>query len=203
MQFSQRDPRWAADLLGSSDITLGRAGCLVTAAATMVADWGVATDPGRLNAWLRSHGGYFRGNLLIFSTLAGLGAQCIGYVDCKAVPAPVTRMRDALSAGNVVLAAVDWSPGGAVQSHWVRVLALDERDGQVMDPWQMPGKELVKLSKYLASDWDAARGIFEVAFYRKVGDTGGPSSTKEPEARSPAYQGQLYLRPHGYFQREP
>ena len=71
-----------------------------------------------------------------------------------------------------------------MQSHWVRVLALDERDGQVMDPWQMPGKELVKLSKYLAADWDAARGIFEVAFYRKVGGTGGPPSTKEPEARS-------------------
>ena len=85
----------------------------------------------------------------------------------------------------------------------VRVLALDERDGQVMDPWQMPGKELVKLSRYLASDWDAARGIFEVAFYRKVGVTGGQLSTKEPEARPPAYQGQLYLRPHGYFQREP
>ena len=110
MQFSQRDPRWAADLLGSSDITLGRAGCLITAAATMVADWGVETEPGRLNAWLRSHGGYLRGNLLIFGTLVGLGAQCIGYVDCKAVPAPVHRMRDALSAGNVVFAAVDWSP---------------------------------------------------------------------------------------------
>ena len=201
MQFSQRDPRWAADLLGSSDITIGRAGCLIAAAATMLTDWGVATDPGRLNAWLRSHGGYFRGNLLIFGALAGLGAQCGGYVDCKAVPAPVARMREALSAGNVVLAAVDWSPGGTVQSHWVRVLALDERDGQVMDPWQMPGKELVKLSRYLASDWDAARGIFEVAFYRKVGVSGGPSSAKEPEARSPAYQGQLYLQPHGYFQR--
>ena len=203
MQFSQRDPRWAADLLGSSEITIGKAGCLVTAAATMMADWGVTTDPGRLNAWLRSHGGYVRGNLLTFSTLAGLGAQCLGYVDCKTVPAPVTRMRDALSARNVVLAAVDWSPGGTVQTHWVRVLALDERDGQVMDPWQMPGKELVKLSKYLASDWDAARGIFEVALYRKVGVTGGPSSTKEPEAQPSAYQGQLYLRPHGYFQREP
>ena len=202
MQFSQRDPRWAADLLGSSEITIGKAGCLVTAAAAMMADWGVATDPGRLNGWLRSHGGYVSDCWLRFGALAGLGAQCVGYVDCKAVPAPVTRMRDALSAGNVVLAAVDWSPGGTLQTHWVRVLALDERDGQVMDPWQMPGKELVKLSRYLASDWDAARGIFEVAFYRKVGVTGGPSSTKEPEAQPPAYQGHLYLRPHGYFQRE-
>ena len=37
MQFSQRDPRWAADLLGSSEITIGKAGCLVTAAAAMMA----------------------------------------------------------------------------------------------------------------------------------------------------------------------
>ena len=162
MQFSQRDPRWAADLLGSSEITIGKAGCLVTAAAAMMADWGVATDPGRLNGWLRSHGGYLRGDLLIFGVLAGLGAQCVGYVDCKAVPAPVTRMRDALSARNVVLAAVDWSPDGTVQTLWVRVLALDEREGQVMDPGHLPGKALVKLSRYLASDWDAARGIFEV-----------------------------------------
>ena len=42
-----------------------------------------------------------------------------------------------------------------------------------------------------------------IALYRKVGVTGGQLSTKEPEARPQAYQGQLYLRPHGYFQREP
>jgi len=36
MQFSQRDPSWAADLLGSSEITIGKAGCLVTAAAVMM-----------------------------------------------------------------------------------------------------------------------------------------------------------------------
>jgi hypothetical protein len=194
MQFSQRDPRWAADLLGSSDITIGRAGCLIAAAATMITDWGTVTDPGRLNAWLRSHGGYFRGNLLIFDALAGLGAQCGGYVDCKAVPAPVTRMHDALSAGNVVLAAVDWSPGGTVQTHWVRVLALDERDGQVMDPWQMPGKELMKLSTYLAPDWNAARGIFEVVFYRHGSDPRVPSFARESGMQHETHQRQLYVR---------
>ena len=203
MQFSQRDPRWAADPIGSSEITIGKAGCLTTAAATMVTDWGVETDPGRLNGWLRSHGGYVDGALLLFGALAGLGAQFTDYIDCKTVPAPVTRMRDALGAGNVVFAAIDWSPGGTVQTHWVRVLALDERDGQVMDPWQMPGKELVKLSTYLAPDWDAARGIFEVAFYRKVGGTGGAPSTKEPGAQHAAHQQQLYVRTHARGEREP
>jgi hypothetical protein len=155
-----------------------------------------------LNAWLRSHGGYFRGNLLIFGALAGLGAQCVGYVDCKAVPAPVTRMHDALSAGNVVLAAVDWSPGGTVQTHWVRVLALDERDGQVMDPWQMPGKELMKLSTYLAPNWNAARGIFEVVFYRHASDPGVPSFARESGMQHEAHQKQLYVRTYSSEERE-
>ena len=194
MQFSQRDPRWAQDPLGSSDVTIGKAGCLVTAAASMIADWGAETDPGRLNSWLRSHKGYVDGCLLLYGALAGLGAQFTDYIDCKTVPAPVTRMRDALVAGNVVFAAIDWSPGGIVQTHWVRVLALDERDGQLMDPWQLPGKELVSLSTYLAPGWDAARGIFEVAFYRKVGGAGAPSSAKELGARRTAHQKQLYVR---------
>jgi hypothetical protein len=59
-------------------------------------------------------------------------------------------------------------------------LALDERDGQVMDPWQMPGKELLKLSRYLASGWDTARGIFEIAFYRQMGGPGDTSTIKDP-----------------------
>ena len=103
----------------------------------------------------------------------------------------------------LVFAAIDWSPGGTVQTHWVRVLALDERDGQVMDPWQMPGKELVKLSTYLAPDWDAARGVFEVAFYRKVGGTGGAPAIKDPAGRPPAHQRRLYLRTHVRGEREP
>ena len=203
MQFSQRDSRWAKDPLGSSDVTIGAAGCLITAAATMVADWGIETDPGRLNTWLRSHEGYLSGNLLIFGALAGLGAQCVGYVDCKTVPAPVARMQDGLAAGQVVFAALDWSPGGVVQTHWVRVLTLEERDGQLMDPWQMPGKELVKLSAYLAPDWDAARGIFEIAFYRKASGAGGAPSAKESGAQRTAHQKQLYVRTQAGGKREP
>jgi len=109
MQFLQRDPRWAAGLLGSSDITIGKAGCLVTAAATMMSDWGAATDPGGGERLAPVSRRLRERQFVGVQNPAGLGAQCVGYVDCKAVPAPVTRMRDALSAGNVVLAA----PSGA------------------------------------------------------------------------------------------
>jgi hypothetical protein len=200
MEFSQRDSRWAEDRLGSSQVTIGKGGCLLTAAATMVADWGTETDPGRLNNWLRSHGGFADGSLLLFGAFAELGAQFTDYTDCKTVPAPIQRIRNALRVGNVVFVAIDWSPGGSVQTHWVRVLALDEHDGLLMDPWQAPGKGLVKLSTYLAPDWDAARGIFEVAFYRKAS---GASSARESGAQHSAHQRQLYVRTHAGGEHQP
>ena len=51
--FSQRDTRWQAELLGTGPITIGRAGCLITAMASILVDFGVPTDPHRLNLWLR------------------------------------------------------------------------------------------------------------------------------------------------------
>jgi hypothetical protein len=194
-QFSQRDPRWAYSLLGFSPWTIGKAGCLLTCAAAMVADWGVDTDPARLNSWLCATGGFVNGGLLQFGALARLDAQVIEYQDCTYTPAPVERMRDALSAGSAVFAAVDWSPGDAVQTHWVRVLALDDHDGQVMDPWQMPGGELVPLATYLAPGWDPARGIFEVLFYRPAGQRGVDLQEHEASPPAQAHQRQLYLHP--------
>lgn len=170
--FSQRDDRWANEPLGASGWTIGKAGCLLTCAASMVADWGVATDPGRLNRWLLANGGFVNGALLSFGALARLGAQLAAYVDCAAEPAPVSQMREALAQGQVVLAATDWYPGGAVQMHWVRVLALDAHAGQIMDPWQLPGQEIISLAAYLAPGWDPARGIFQALFYRRAGSRG-------------------------------
>ncbi len=188
--FSQRDPRWANEVLGSSGLTIGKAGCLLTSISSMVADWGVPTDPARLNDWLRANSGYVNGNLLSFGALGRLGAQVVNYLDCTDIPAPVAQMRAALAAGQAVFAATDWSPGGAVQTHWVRVLALDAQEGQVMDPWQMPGGEIIPLSTYLAPGWDPARGIFQALFYRRAG-----ARAVGPRKRFPAHQPGLFLLP--------
>ncbi len=195
--FSQRDPRWANELLGTSALTISKAGCLLTCVSTIVADWGGATDPALLNSWLRANGGFVNGGLLLFGASARLGAQVVDYLDCTYTPAPVARMREALAAGQAVFAATDWSPGGAVQTHWVRILALDARDGQVMDPWQMPGQELVPLSTYLASDWDPARGIFQVLFYRPSSARAVVPATGDPQKLADAHQPALFLHPEG------
>jgi hypothetical protein len=56
-----------------------------------------------------------------------------------------------------------------LDQHWVRLLAVDEKDAQIMDPWQYPGKEFVKLSRYFAQDWTTEKAIFTVAIYQHAG----------------------------------
>jgi hypothetical protein len=138
--FSQRDPRWAGDLLGNSTYTIGQAGCLITAAASMLSDFGCNTDPHRLNAWLTDHNGYKDGCLLRFAALAGLGADLVQLIRPPAAPLAGTVL-DALDAGHGVIAEL---PRDATGTHWVRICAgvLDRGfTWYIMDPWQLPGAE--------------------------------------------------------------
>jgi hypothetical protein len=56
--FLQGDPAWGHDLLAFAPRTLGQVGCAVSAAAMVMKFYGVDTDPGRLNVFLRNSGGY-------------------------------------------------------------------------------------------------------------------------------------------------
>jgi len=63
--FQQCDARWGGQQLGTcANTTLCSSGCAVTAVAMIFRYFGVDTDPGRLNAWLTSNGGYEQGCLL-------------------------------------------------------------------------------------------------------------------------------------------
>lgn len=166
--FSQRDPRWAAETLGTGTLSIGQAGCLVTAAASMLATWGQETDPQRLNEYVKQHYGYVDDNLFVFASVDGLGCRFVELIDCWSVPAPVDRLSAAVGAGAGVLACVDFQPGGQVEPHWVWLRSLGERSGQIVDPWQAPGREQVELGTYLKAGWTPARGIFLAAVYARV-----------------------------------
>jgi hypothetical protein len=165
--FSQRDPQWRAEPLGAGPKTIGQVGCLLTASAALLATWGVDTDPRRLNQWLIAHQGYANGNLMRFSAVTPFGVHFVNYINCATVPAPVQQLIQAVSGGAGVLVCVDSQPGGTVQPHWVYLISLDKTDGQIVDPWQLPGRESRRLTSYFAPGWDIARGIFHVAIYRR------------------------------------
>jgi hypothetical protein len=170
--YSQRSARWANEPLGTaSGKTIGAAGCAICAVASGLYDLGIETNPLFLNCWLDQHGGYSDGNDFVWQSVERLGVKLEALVNCRFVAAPMALIAAALKAGKVVVAEVDSEPGGDLQPHFVRILSLtsDYKDGGIMDPWQLPGAELCKLSDhYEASGWDAARAIFMVAVYSKV-----------------------------------
>ena len=57
-RFAQDDPRWSEDQLGQTGSSMGEEGCAVSCSAMVLAFYGQDVDPGRLNAFLTTNGGY-------------------------------------------------------------------------------------------------------------------------------------------------
>lgn len=167
--FSQRDERWADQLLGAGPQTLGQAGCLVTCAASILCDAGLLTNPGRLNVWLSEMGGFANGNLFVWAALDKLSlVRFSGLVDCPGPnDTPIMRIQKHLIGGGFCAAQVDFSPGGGLDPHWVRLVSVDDRNAMIMDPWQLPGEENPRLlcPKYGATP---AVAIWKAGFYERV-----------------------------------
>ncbi len=159
--FSQRDPRWAGAQLGTSELTIGEAGCLLCSVASLLADFGREIDPGTFNRWLGEHGGYAGGYRLRFVVLEAFGVRVSAWQDYYRTPANLARVARHLAAGRGGLALIDRGPGCDVQAHWVRIVEVRRRDCLIMDPWQPAGGELVSLGEcYGGPGWDAGRAIF-------------------------------------------
>jgi hypothetical protein len=139
----------------------------------MLTDFGKPINPSELNAWLRKAGGYHKTNLFVWRAIHPLGVRLRQLFYCYADPAPMELIRQALAAGEAVIVQVDMSPGGEVQPHWVRVLALLPDGVQIMDPWQPHQDEAIVLLEdhYCKAGWDAARAILTVAIYRNLGES--------------------------------
>lgn len=56
--FAQADPRWSSQRLGPTPGSLGAEGCAVASAAMVLASYGADLDPGRLNSFLKTNGGF-------------------------------------------------------------------------------------------------------------------------------------------------
>jgi len=168
--YIQRDPRWSRDQLGTSDKTIGQAGCLITCVASMLTDWDMPIQPDYLNHWLNLHGGYRSGNLFVWGSVEPLGAKVHRFVGCRHIPAPMGYFAEQLAAGRVVIAQVDWEPGGRIDQHWVRLLEIKEGATLILDPWQPdPTEAITTLEEhYCKREWDAARAIFQATVYRRI-----------------------------------
>lgn len=158
--YNQRDPKWAAQRLGTSNTTIGSDGCLLTAYASAMSDAGKVITPDALNIWLTANGGYANGNRFIFAAPDKLGVLKFESLVDYQNPAPINKINDYINAGGFVLVQVDFNPDRAMQPHWCRYIG----GGEVIDPWY---GDIAKLTpRYRGKD--AAEAIWRAAYYRKV-----------------------------------
>jgi hypothetical protein len=143
--FKQCDPRWGNNKLGSSS-TICAVGCLMSSVSMAMAGLGKTingqgSNPGTLNQYLLTHGGY-SGNLFVWGAVSPFDLTYEGQPSDKSV------IKNAICQGKVVILNVN--RGG----HWVLATGYDGDTFTVNDPGFNRGT-------YAASEVGVA-GIFRV-----------------------------------------
>ena len=126
-KISQRDERWANIKLGTSNLTIGQAGCTITCIA-MLAD----LTPDDVNNRLKVANGYANTNLVIWSKIK----EAISWLEFewRGYSYENTKVASAISKNGSCLVEVDGTPIGG-SKHWVLYIG----NQKLIDPWD--GKE--------------------------------------------------------------
>lgn len=162
--FSQRDPRWAGDVLGQDTghgQTIGSWGCLLVAYA-MMADYmlGMRDTPDVLNARMVAAGAFYA-QYIQPAALRTTFPDDIAYEGYKTRndPQMVPTIRRKLADGIPVPARVDFKPQTAgYDQHWVLLLAETADSWLCADPWDGQVKEVK--SAYNITGGDVLEAIF-------------------------------------------
>ena len=78
--FKQCDDRWRNEQLGTSSNTICSAGCAMSSVAMGLAGIGKNYNPSTLNQWLKAHGGYVSGDLIVWGSITSLGLSFKGSI---------------------------------------------------------------------------------------------------------------------------
>ena len=141
--FRQGDERWRSDLLGPTENTLGAEGCAVASAAMVLASYGIDTDPQRLNAYLKTNGGFTPQGWLYWEKAAELGD---GHVRHAYEDLPSYELIDRnLAHGNPVIVRLRL-PSGI--THFVVLAGKDGFDYLTRDPGAGAAKGLYPLREF-------------------------------------------------------
>ena len=183
----QNDEKWQNVRLGSSSITIGKWGCLLTSATMMLNGIGHNETPETVNEKMKRVGG-FDGALFIPSFLPYVWANCgwRSMQDCKNYPAPIADIDTAILAGKPVILQVDWSKEADVQTHFVLVKEKKGDDYVIYDPFKYggdaPGKEVLLTKRYKFNGARLETEISAVLWFDSYGTAAAPppNVTKVP-----------------------
>ena len=119
--FKQCDSKWGNEQQGFSSNTICSSGCLISSVAMALAGTGHDFNPSTLNQWLKEHGGYLNGDLLVWGSINSLGLTYQGKIASF-------QIQTVLDQGKVVICNVR---NGA---HWVLAYGYDGNNILVNDP---------------------------------------------------------------------
>eukprot|EP01086_Lenisia_limosa_P007360 TRINITY_DN27018_c1_g1_i1.p1 TRINITY_DN27018_c1_g1~~TRINITY_DN27018_c1_g1_i1.p1 ORF type:complete len:190 (-),score=23.72 TRINITY_DN27018_c1_g1_i1:80-598(-) len=114
--YKQCDDRWKNEKLGTSSVTICHAGCAMTSLAMITDTWNknsTTYTPHVMNNWLKRHGGYASGDLLVWGAInklpfISLNTRVRGNME-------INKLRSYVNGGYGVIANVH--NGG----HWVLI----------------------------------------------------------------------------------
>lgn len=136
--IGQKDSRWASKRLGTSDVTVGKYGCLLVCHTMFLNYLGHDVTPDTLNVIYKEKGVFDQGNLINFWAAANVfGNFDAGeYYQCLDTPCDLSKIDDMLAKKLPIIAMVDFSPDVGVQTHFVLIIGKAE-DGAyfINDPW--------------------------------------------------------------------
>jgi len=167
VRYSQQDPRWKDDILGSGRGTIGYIGSALTSAAMYASGWGFGETPGTLNQKLRRVGGY-DGQAIVWAAMGKIHPEitCPRLTVCGSSPAPLEDIRGSLASGRPVIVEVDFSPVIGLQTHWLLLYKNMERDFLMLDPWPHPTESTqVSLMSRFGHGESLQRAIKGVAWF--------------------------------------
>ncbi|MEL7590934.1 MAG: C39 family peptidase [Anaerolineaceae bacterium] len=109
--FSQCDSAWGNDILGTcSQYNICEQGCAISSVAMVFKYFGISTNPGSINQWLKANGGYAAGCLINWSTAANLSPAKLTFV-ARVTTQDWARLRYEISSGYPVILEVPFPNG--------------------------------------------------------------------------------------------
>lgn len=174
--ISQRDSKWAPELLGfnTSTYTIGGYGCLITCLAMVCNYYGKVETPSTINKKLKDVKGFSNGGFYIW------GAVCKVFPDINekwlgSFPDPLTNtqmdtIKQAIKDGRPVMVEIDFQPATAIpDQHFVLLIAYDlndENNFTMADPWT---GSIGSLKLYLSGTKPTARkSIQQIIVYNGI-----------------------------------
>lgn len=136
--YSQNDPRWRYQKLGTSQTTIGSHGCLVTGVASYMSYLGHAETPLTLNKKLTDNNGYQSGNLYYWNMPRTLYGN-VHKTDDRSFGDGTGfegTLRNILNSRRPALAMVDFIPAtSGLDQHWVLMIGYQDNLFYLLDTW--------------------------------------------------------------------